>query len=90
MNAMFHAHKHIDVQYHFIKAILEDGLISLIKVNTSQNPANDLTNRLTKAPKHYIDDGSYVALSSLLGPSIERVLGNKGPKDSPHIHFNLS
>ena len=35
-NAMFHAHtKHIDVRYQFIREVLEDGLITLIKVNTS-------------------------------------------------------
>ena len=38
-NAMFHAcTRHIDVRYHFIQEVLEDGLITLIKVHTSQNP----------------------------------------------------
>ncbi|MCO5568331.1 hypothetical protein L7F22_022030 [Adiantum nelumboides] len=32
-NAMFHARtKHIDVRYHFIREVLEDGLITLVKV----------------------------------------------------------
>ena len=49
-NAMFHAHtKHIDVRYHFIKEVLEDGLITLIKVNTSQNPTDALTKYLPEA-----------------------------------------
>ena len=49
-NAMFHAHtKHIDVRYHFIKEVLEDVLVTLIKVNTSQNPADALTKWLSKA-----------------------------------------
>ena len=49
-NAMFHARtKHIDVRYHFIKEVLEDGLITLIKVNTSLNLADALTKCLPKA-----------------------------------------
>ena len=40
-NEMFHARtKHIDVRYHFIGEMLEDGLIILMKVNTSHNPEN--------------------------------------------------
>ncbi|MCO5586749.1 hypothetical protein L7F22_040691 [Adiantum nelumboides] len=43
-NAMFHARtKHIDVRYHFIREVLEDGLITLVKVHTSQNPEDALT-----------------------------------------------
>ncbi|MCO5566647.1 hypothetical protein L7F22_020324 [Adiantum nelumboides] len=49
-NAMFHARtKHIDVRYHFIREVLEDGLITLVKVHTSQNPADALTKCLPKA-----------------------------------------
>ena len=46
---MFHAHtKHIDVRYHFIREVLEDGLVTLIKVDTLQNPADALTKCLSK------------------------------------------
>ena len=49
-NAMFHAHtKHIDVRYHLMREVREDGLITLIKVNTSQSPAVALTKCLCKA-----------------------------------------
>jgi len=49
-NAMFHARtKHIDVRYHFIREVLENGLITMIKVHTSQNPADALTKCLPKA-----------------------------------------
>ena len=49
-NAMFHAcTKHVDVRYHIITEVLEDGLITLIKDNTSQNPADALTKCLPKA-----------------------------------------
>ncbi|MCO5591755.1 hypothetical protein L7F22_045747 [Adiantum nelumboides] len=49
-NAMFHARKnHIDVRYHFIQEVLENGLITLVKVHTSQNPADAFTKCLLKA-----------------------------------------
>lgn len=34
--------KHIDVRFHFICDIIEDGDIKLIKVDTKDNPANML------------------------------------------------
>ena len=43
-NPVFHAKtKHIDVKYHFIRAVLEDKLIQLVKVHTDDNPADLLT-----------------------------------------------
>ena len=56
-NAMFHARtKHIDVRYHFIRQILEDGLVTLTKVRTQYNPADILTKSLPKARhEHCID-----------------------------------
>ena len=49
-NAMFHAcTKHIDVRYHFIQQMLEDGLVTLTKVRTHDNPADILTKSLPKA-----------------------------------------
>ncbi|MCO5588830.1 hypothetical protein L7F22_042790 [Adiantum nelumboides] len=41
-NAMFHARtKHIAVRYHFIREVLEDGLITLVKSTNGQN-GNDM------------------------------------------------
>ena len=49
-NVMFYAHtKIIDMRYHIIKEVLEYGVITLIKVNTSQNPIDALTKCLPKA-----------------------------------------
>ena len=49
-NAMFHARtKHIDVRYHFIRQVLEDGLVTLTKIKTQDNPADVLTKSLAKA-----------------------------------------
>ncbi len=49
-NAMFHARtKHIDVRYHFIRQVLEDGLVTLTKIATKDNPADVLTKSLAKA-----------------------------------------
>ena len=48
-NSVYHIRtKHIDVRYHFLGEVLEDGLVTLIKVNTLQNPANALTKCLSK------------------------------------------
>ena len=81
---MFHARtKHIDVRYHFIKKLLEDGLVALIKVNTSQDHIDALTKCL---PRHNIN---YVyrwwELLSLKEPPWSfkwEVVGDKGPKNS--------
>ncbi|MCO5592246.1 hypothetical protein L7F22_046244 [Adiantum nelumboides] len=48
-NAMFHTRtKHIDVRYHFIRQVLDDGLVTLTKLKTQDNPANVLTKCLAK------------------------------------------
>ena len=44
---MFHAKtKHIDVKYHFIRDVLEDKHMELVKVHTDDNPAYLLTKGL--------------------------------------------
>ena len=49
-NAMFHSRtKHIDVRHHFIRQVLEDGLVTLTKIKTQDNPADILTKSLVKA-----------------------------------------
>ena len=46
-NPMFHAKtKHIDVKYHFIRDVLEDKHMELVKVHTDDNPTNVLTKGL--------------------------------------------
>jgi len=35
--------KHIDLWYHVIRILLNDGVLSLVKIHTSQNPTNMLT-----------------------------------------------
>ena len=43
-NAMFHLRaKHIDVWYHFIRQVLEDGLATRTKIKTHDNPTDVLT-----------------------------------------------
>ncbi|GLT82258.1 hypothetical protein SLE2022_006580 [Rubroshorea leprosula] len=43
-NPTFHScTKHIDVRYHFVRQLVEDGKILLHKVHTSSNPADMLT-----------------------------------------------
>ena len=44
---MFHAKtKHIFVKYHFIRDVLEDKLMELVKVHTDDNPVDLLTKGL--------------------------------------------
>ena len=48
-NPMFHAKtKHVDVRYHFIREVLEDKQIQLVKVHTTENPADLLTKGLPR------------------------------------------
>jgi hypothetical protein len=48
-NLAFHSKtKHIQLMYHFIRSILEDGHLKLEKIHTGQNPANMLTKGVTK------------------------------------------
>ena len=47
-NPVYHDRtKHIDVQYHFIRILLKDGVLSLVKIHTSQNPVDVLTKVVT-------------------------------------------
>lgn len=48
---LFHAKtKHVDVQYHFVHDMLEDGKVNLKKVDTLKNVADVLT-KLVKTTK---------------------------------------
>ncbi|MCO5561213.1 hypothetical protein L7F22_014834 [Adiantum nelumboides] len=46
-NSVFHLKtKHIDVKYHFIREVLEDKQIQLMKIHTKDNPIDLLTKGL--------------------------------------------
>ena len=48
-NLAFHLNtKHIQLRYHFIRSILEDGHLKLEKIHTSQNPTDMLTKGVTR------------------------------------------
>ena len=48
-NSAFHSKtKHIQLKYHFIISILDEELLKLEKIHTSQNPADMLTKGVTK------------------------------------------
>ena len=43
-NPAYHSKtKHIDVQYHFVRDMIEDKKVLLVKVDTLKNSANELT-----------------------------------------------
>ena len=47
-NPSFHSRtKHIQLQYHFIRSLLEDGILKLEKISGAQNPADMLTKTVT-------------------------------------------
>ena len=47
-NSAFHSRtKHIGIRYHFVRSLLEQGLVKLEKIHTSQNPADMLTKVVT-------------------------------------------
>ena len=45
-NLVFHAKTNIAVKYHFIRDVLEDKFMELVKVHTDDNPADLLTKGL--------------------------------------------
>ena len=47
-SALHSTTKHIQLQYHFIQSILEDGQLNLDKVHTDNNPRNMLTKVVTR------------------------------------------
>ena len=48
-NSAFHSKtKHIQLRYHFIWFVLEDGQLKLENIHTSQNPADMLTKAVTR------------------------------------------
>ncbi|KAE8695859.1 U-box domain-containing protein 31 [Hibiscus syriacus] len=47
-NPSFHSRtKHIQLRYHFIRSLLEDGILKLEKISRAQNPADMLTKAVT-------------------------------------------
>ncbi len=47
-NSVFHSRtKHIDLSYHFIRLLIEDGVLKLVKIVGSKNPADMLTKPVT-------------------------------------------
>ncbi|KAK0592644.1 hypothetical protein LWI29_022839 [Acer saccharum] len=47
-NSAFHSKtKHIDLRYHFIRSLIEEGVLKLVKIAGSKNPADMLTKPVT-------------------------------------------
>ena len=47
-NQVYHARtKHIDVRYHFVREIIEEGVVLVQKIKTDDNPADMLTKVVT-------------------------------------------
>ena len=56
-NQVYHARtKHIDVRYHVVREILEEGGVIIQKIRTTKNPADMITKVVTTVKfKHYLD-----------------------------------
>ena len=61
-NPIFHAKtKHIVVKYHFIRDVLEDKHMELVKVHTIENPTNLLVKALRIVMSLWaLDDSQYI------------------------------
>jgi len=46
-SAFYSRTKHIDMHYHFIRSLIEDGVLKLMKIARSKNPADMLTKPVT-------------------------------------------
>nr|GEX59404.1 putative ribonuclease H-like domain-containing protein [Tanacetum cinerariifolium] len=56
-NQVYHARtKHIDVRYHFIREILDEGEVRIQKIHTSKNPADMLTKVVAEIKFNYCLD----------------------------------
>ena len=48
-NSVYHARmKHIDIRYHQIRDLMEEGEVELVKVHTKENPMDTLTKVLSR------------------------------------------
>ncbi|GAB2220383.1 hypothetical protein Drorol1_Dr00008032, partial [Drosera rotundifolia] len=48
-NAIYHSRtKHIDVRYHWIREVMEQQQLTLVKISTKENPADMLTKIVTR------------------------------------------
>jgi hypothetical protein len=45
--------KHIDIRYHFIRDIIEKGLVKVCKISTDNNPADMMTKHVSVASWYY-------------------------------------
>ena len=56
-NQVYHARtKHIDVRYHFLREIIEEGGVLVQKIKTYNNPADMLTKVVTTIKLNYCLD----------------------------------
>ena len=75
-NPTFHSRtKHIDVQYHFVREVVEDGSVDFQKVHTKENSADALTKPVNTDKVHMVQILLWPSrnISSMKMASIERV-----------------
>ena len=64
-NQVYHARtKHIDVRYHFVREVLEEGGVEIQKIHTTENPADMLTKTVPVVKLHHC-----MSLTNIVGRS---------------------
>ena len=54
-NSVFHSRtKHIELKYHFIRSVLDEEMLKLEKIHTSQNPTDMLTKGVTREKLRFL------------------------------------
>ncbi|KAH9679291.1 retrovirus-related pol polyprotein from transposon TNT 1-94-like protein [Citrus sinensis] len=97
-NQTYHTRtKHIDVKYHYVRDIIESGVVLLRKIDTKDNPSDMLTksNRHSHSGSllkdHFGDDGSLVVGSDLdkFSPRVQAAL-NDSTHPVAEAHYQLT
>ncbi|KAH9764742.1 hypothetical protein KPL70_001639 [Citrus sinensis] len=82
-NQIYHARtKHIDVKYHYVREIIESGIVLLRKIDTKDNLSDMLTKQSLRC-SHFGDDGSLVVGSDLNKSSPRWRIVEKSKKSLP-------
>ena len=75
-NAMYHSRtKHIDIRYHWIREVMEQQLLQLVKIHTNRNAADMLMKVVTREKLELCKDIAGMDVFKLI---TARVVGEEG------------
>ena len=67
--------KHIDIRFHFIQEIFDEGEIKLQKIHTKENPANVLTKVVSGVKLAHYKELIHIMLCELSGAYLDELCG---------------